>query len=859
VSYVSPNLWGTQSYALMLWQMQVDWQKPKNSTLSGPTPVQVPGFNDLVCGGIRSCVPQPNSAPGLDAISDRLMFRLAYRNLGTHEAMVVNQTVSVGSNNNPPTGVRWYELDTSASGAGDWSLGQAGTYAPSDGSSRWMGSVAMDHHGDMFLGYSVGSSSVAPSIAYTGRQAGDPAGQMTVPEQTLVSGSGEQLGTADRWGDYTAAVVDPSNDCTFWYVDEYYPQTSQVGWATRIGATRFTACKGITTGTLTGTVTSDADGSPVANAHVAINPGDIVAKTDSKGRYHVTLDPGSYTVTAKAYPYAASSGTGVTVSGNQSAQKDISLTPVPKVTVSGTVSDGGTSAGKHGWGLYADVTASVAPYGVVAETHTDPRTGAYSMQLAKGFQYQVNVSSTLNAYNHAYDPASVTLTPAAATTQNVALDVNASCGAPGYARSAGAGFEGSAFPPSGWTVDNAVSGSPVVWKSNTDWKEGNYTGGAGSAAAADSNLAYPYTGTYDTSLVSAPIKVADLGGDLTLHYLANFHPYSGSAALDVGISLDGGQTWTTVQHITSDAGKLYALPGAAESADLAQYIPSGAKQFRLRWRYYDLSSGYDWYAQVDDVGIGKCQPVPGGLVVGQVTNADSGKPVAGAMVVDDLGDAATAYLTPGDPNLKDLFALFAKSGSRTLTASNGSGASVIKTVDVTDGKVARNDMAFGKSDLEVSSVKAQSVKQNALGEVATVTVTNHGPDTAAGVELNTSVTSKLQVEPGATASQGSCTANFPERGVDCALGDIASGGSATVTVKAYGVYAGDATVTAKASEADSDPDKSNNSGNATVKVKSSFQSGGNQGGGGGTLGWPALAALMGLALGGAWLRRRRRV
>lgn len=859
LSYVSPNSWGTSNYALELWEMNVNWQTPSNSSFSGPKQITVPAFNDGVCYFSRNCIPQPNSAPGLDAISDRLMFRLAYHNLGTHEAMVVNQTVSVGSNNNPPAGSRWYELDTSSPGANDWSLKQSGTWAPADGNSRWMGSIAMDHHGDMFLGYSLSSSTVPPSIAFTGRVAGDPAGQMTVPEQTLVTGKGEQLGSASRWGDYTSAVVDPSNDCTFWYVNEYYQSTSQVGWYTRIGATQFSACQGITTGTLTGTVTSSANGSAVADALVVIKPGDIVTAADSSGKYQVKLDPGTYTVTARGYPYVTSSGTQVTVSASQSTSQDFTLQPEPMVTVSGNVTDGGNANGAHGWGLYAHLAATVPPFGQVAQAYTDPVTGAYSFKVAKGFTYAVKVAATNGAYNNSYDPASKTLAPTQSTTANFPLSVNAACGAPGYARSYGASFDGSTFPPMGWTVTNGVSGSPVVWQANTAWGEGNYTGGAGKAAAADSNLAYPYMGTYDTSLVTPPINVSDLGSDLTLHFLLNYQQYQ-SSALDVDISLDGAKTWTTVQHITSNQGTIYGLPGASDQIDLAKYIPTGTKTFELRWRYYDLGAGFDWYAQVDSIGIGECVPVKGGLVVGKVTDAKTGAGAIGQLVVDDLGDAALTYKTKSYANLKDLYVLFTQAGERTLTAVASATSFVSATANVSDDKSVRRDMALGNADLEIASLKGENITQGQLGDVATVKVTNNGPVTASHVKLTTSVSSFLHVEPGSTTTQGSCQIDFRTNGVDCALGDIAPGDSVTATIGAFGSYSGQATINASASEIDNDPNPQNNTAIAKMQILAPpSNSGGNNGGnsGGGSFGGFALFGLLSLALLAGWSRRRR--
>jgi hypothetical protein len=125
-----------------------------------------------------------------DALSSRLLFRLQYRNFGSYQTLVTNHTINVASSGNH-AGVRWYELRNTGSG---WSIFQQGTFAP-DNENRWMGSAAMDGYGNIALGYSVSSSTVYPSIRYTGRMAGDPAGQMTIPEHTIINGAGSQTHT----------------------------------------------------------------------------------------------------------------------------------------------------------------------------------------------------------------------------------------------------------------------------------------------------------------------------------------------------------------------------------------------------------------------------------------------------------------------------------------------------------------------------------------------------------------------------------------------------------------------------------------------------------------------------------------
>ena len=169
------------------------------------------------CGG-GTCIPQPGTAQKLDSLADRLMYRLAYRHFADgHEALVVNQSVKVsGTKRTEIDGVRWYEI---RSPNGTPTVFQQGTYAPADGASRWMGSVAMDKAGDIAMGYSASSSALFPSIRFTGRAPIDASGTMQA-ENTILPGGGSQLANLNRWGDYSAMSVDPVDDCTFWYTTE---------------------------------------------------------------------------------------------------------------------------------------------------------------------------------------------------------------------------------------------------------------------------------------------------------------------------------------------------------------------------------------------------------------------------------------------------------------------------------------------------------------------------------------------------------------------------------------------------------------------------------------------------------------
>jgi hypothetical protein len=233
----SPNYvmdFGTNQ--LELWKFHVDWTNAGNSSFSGtPTAIPVAGFTAACNGSGGVCIPQPSTSQQLDSLGDRLMYRLAYRNFGTHESLVVNQSVTVGST----TGVRWYELRNP--GAAAPTVYQQSTYAP-DATSRWMGSAAMDGAGGIGLAFSASSSTVRPSLRYTGRVATDPLGTMGQGEGTLIAGAGSQLSNLSRWGDYSSIGIDPIDDCTFWFTSEYLASSGTFNWHTRIGTFQLPGC-----------------------------------------------------------------------------------------------------------------------------------------------------------------------------------------------------------------------------------------------------------------------------------------------------------------------------------------------------------------------------------------------------------------------------------------------------------------------------------------------------------------------------------------------------------------------------------------------------------------------------------------
>jgi hypothetical protein len=296
------------SGALNLWKFHVDFATPKNSTLVGP--ITVPGTAPFLapCPDIQDCIPQPATTQSLDALGDRLMYRLAYHNFGDHESIVANHTVVAGSG---ATGVRWYEVRNPNSAP---TIYQQGTFAP-DADNRWMASIAMDRRGNIGVGYSLASGGTFPSIRYTGWEVGNPLG--TLQDETFFeAGGGSQTGY-NRWGDYSALRVDPSDDCTFWYTQEYQASTQVAAWSTRIGSFRFASCgqsQASTTTTVASSLPSSTYGQSVT--------------------FTASVSPSGTTGTVQFFDGANSLGTAALIGGSASLTTSALIVGTHSITAS---------------------------------------------------------------------------------------------------------------------------------------------------------------------------------------------------------------------------------------------------------------------------------------------------------------------------------------------------------------------------------------------------------------------------------------------------------------------------------------------------------------------------------------------
>jgi hypothetical protein len=305
--------WGNVTFlsanpTLNLFKLRVDWATPANTRLTGPTSITLPVTDPSACFGEDYCVPQVGAnAPVLDAWGHRLMYGVAYRNFGDHESLVANMTVSLAAPFGSATGIRWYEVRNPNTSP---VLFQTGLYGP-DGAAhtatyRWLGSIAIDRLGNIGLGFFASSVSTHPGLRFTGRVPSDPAGAMSQGEAHLIDGPGsltDPQRSAGEFGTDSSLVVDPVDDCTFWYAGEYFAVDGLNNWHTRIGSFKLPGCGPMA----------------VALSSVSVNPGAVQGGQPATGTVSLTAPApaGGATVTLSSSNAAASVPASVTVAAGQ--------------------------------------------------------------------------------------------------------------------------------------------------------------------------------------------------------------------------------------------------------------------------------------------------------------------------------------------------------------------------------------------------------------------------------------------------------------------------------------------------------------------------------------------------------------
>ncbi len=317
----SPNYFATVfnfTNSISTYKFHVDWSRISLSSLTGPFLTIAPA----------SWIGPPNTVPAQggnpnDTLAIRLMMQNQYTNLGGVESLWQSHTVR-----NPTTSgvsaVRYYQTAVTG-GTVAAATTQAFTHAP-DATNRYMPSVAVDHAGDMAIGYSASTAALFPAIRYAGRLAADPVNTLPQTETSLIEGTGSQ-NSSTRWGDYSAMSVDP-NGCTFWFTNEYYIATGS-NWQTRVGSFAFPSCTPVATGTVSGTVTATAGGAPITGASISF--GSRTTTTNGSGVYQfLSIPSGTYpSITVSAPGFNTVTATNVVVTDAATTVKDFSLSASP--------------------------------------------------------------------------------------------------------------------------------------------------------------------------------------------------------------------------------------------------------------------------------------------------------------------------------------------------------------------------------------------------------------------------------------------------------------------------------------------------------------------------------------------------
>jgi hypothetical protein len=425
-----------------LFALTVDWTTPSNSGVATLPAIGITEFNSWFRDySTFDTVPQPASTARLDAIREVIFNSMVYRNLGTYQSIVG----TFATNQNPArtgtvvdSGLRWFELQNTGSG---WTLRQEGTYSPADGATHHLvGSIATDKQGNIGFAFNVTKTSaptVSASLRYSGRLSTDSLGVMTQTETDVATGAAAE--TSTRWGDYYQMAVDPSDDCTFWFVGMYRPTGS---WATRAANFKFSNCGSVPVPTfaVSGSVTTGA-GAGVTG--VSLSSGASSASTDAAGAYSIAnLVNGSYTITpSKAGCSFSPANRAVTVaSANVGAQNFTATcttsTPVERLINGGfdtitastnAASDGswtrsaftGTSfntlvagAGGQAGGAYAQLGINNSASQTVDSAATPISAGATTATLS----FYVSITSSETTTSIQYDRLFVELVDASNNT-----------------------------------------------------------------------------------------------------------------------------------------------------------------------------------------------------------------------------------------------------------------------------------------------------------------------------------------------------------------------------------------------------------------------------------------------------------
>jgi hypothetical protein len=583
----------------------------------------------------RSPASSPISVQGgssLDGLNDRMMHRLAYRNLGTTaspvNSYVGNFTVNVSGVN--PTGastyqagIRWFEMRRTAD---TFSVADQGTQStgPGNGSTgldNWMGSIAQDNQGNIALGYSQASTTQKANIMWAGRT-GAPSGTMNEGEALMWAAGGVQS-SSNRWGDYSSMTVDPTDDCTFWFTEEYYAANGSSQFSSRVGNFKFPACTAAPKGTISGTITSCNGGAPVLGANV-LATGGFQRLTIANGTYSMLVTPGNYTVSADKLSQGFLGGsTNVTVANGQTATANICLNAVPilsqgastLVSESCPLHNGNPDPGENvtvslniansGAAPTTNLTATLQNTGGVTNAGPAQNYGA----IAPGSNATKNFTFTVNPQATCGSTVTLTWTLSDGATDFGTMTKTFSTGTPVV--NLDQKFDSVTAPalPSGW-VQNQIVGTGITWVTSTTTPNS-----APNAAFANDPAA-----VNDTALESPSFNVSVPNASLTFQKSFVTESTFDGVVLEIKIGngawqdilasggsfVTGGYNATISTQFSSPIGGRQAWSGSSSAYSLTQAtLPASAngQSVQLRWRMASDVSVSSTGFRLDDVQV----------------------------------------------------------------------------------------------------------------------------------------------------------------------------------------------------------------------------------------------------------------
>lgn len=453
------------------------------------------------------------------------------------------------------------------------------------------------------------------------------------------------------------------------------------------------------TGTLQGTVTDSSTTNPIQGAKIDVSPNGGTTFTDANGNYSIIVPIGTYDVTASAFGYLPDTVNGVVITDGGTTVQDFALDQAPLSTVTGTVTDGSG----HSWPLYARIDIDGYPGSPI---FTNPADGTYSVDLPQGSTFTFHVNAVSGGYNEEQRD----ILPGQNPTEDFALTVDGSCSAPGYTVNSfivNGGFETGDF--TGWNIDG-TSNSPFV--TGNEHHSGSFSAQAGDASGPE---------PFGDSSFYQQITVPGGGGALTF-WTKKFTTDSITFDWqDAYITDSTGNILTTIFHVCETSG------WTQWSVDLGPYA---GQTIRIKFLVHQDGFGDDTSMWVDDVIAGPCNPVPGGLMVGNVYDLNTGDGLNGAKVTSDEqpADTATTFSTPADPGVDEGFYILFSSltGLHDFTATKNQFGSDTESVDVAADAVVVQNFQLGTGHLVATPPAFDVTVDLGTQQTQTMTITNDG-------------------------------------------------------------------------------------------------------------------------------------